>query len=64
MGLRLLDGVSFVRLNRQFALTPPDYYGKILEDLRQQGLVAVSNDHLHLTKTGLPVANQVLARLV
>lgn len=64
MGLRLLDGVSFIRLQQQFALTPPEYYGKILEDLRQQGLVAVSNDHLYLTKTGLPVANQVLARLV
>ncbi len=64
MGLRLLDGVSFIRLQQQFALTPPEYYGKILEDLRQQGLVAISNDHLYLTKTGLPVANQVLARLV
>lgn len=64
MGLRMLDGVSFARLQRQFGLTPPGYYGKILEELHQQGLVAVTQDSLHLTKEGLPVANQVLARLV
>ncbi|MFA6499181.1 MAG: radical SAM family heme chaperone HemW [Desulfurivibrionaceae bacterium] len=64
MGLRMLQGVSFARLQRQFGLTPPDYYGKILDDLRRQGLVAVSKDSLRLTAAGLPVANQVLARLV
>ncbi len=64
MGLRMLDGISFARLQRQFGLTPPGYYGKILEELHQQGLVAVSQDNLRLTKAGLPVANQVLARLV
>ncbi|MCX5865164.1 MAG: radical SAM family heme chaperone HemW [Deltaproteobacteria bacterium] len=64
MGLRMLQGVSFDRLQRQFGLTPPGYYGKMLEDLQQQGLVAVGKDSLRLTETGLPVANQVLARLV
>ncbi len=64
MGLRMIGGVSFARLQLQFGLTPPGYYGKILEDLQQQGLVAVTKDSLRLTKAGLPVANQVLARLV
>jgi len=64
MGLRMLEGVSFARLQRQFGLTPPEYYGKILEDLQQQGLVAVSKESLRLTEAGLPVANQVLAQLV
>ncbi len=64
MGLRMLEGVSCARLHRQFGLTPPEYYGKILEDLRRQGLVTVSKNSLRLTKAGLPVANQVLARLV
>lgn len=64
MGLRMLEGVSFALLQRQFGLTPVEYYGKILEDLRQQGLVAVSKESLRLTEAGLPVANQVLARLV
>ncbi|MCX5877341.1 MAG: radical SAM family heme chaperone HemW [Deltaproteobacteria bacterium] len=64
MGLRMIQGVSFARLHRQFGLTPPGYYGKMLDELQQQGLVAVSKDSLRLTKAGLPVANQVLARLV
>jgi len=64
MGLRLLEGVSFSRLQRQFGLTPVGYYGKMLEDLRRQGLVEIGHDSLRLTENGLPVANQVLARLV
>jgi len=64
MGLRLLEGVSFSRLQRQFGLTPVGYYGKMLEDLRRQGLVEIGHDSLRLTRAGLPVANQVLARLV
>jgi len=64
MGLRMIEGVSFSRLRRRFGLTPPGYYGNILDDLRRQGLVAVGQDSLRLTEAGLPVANQVLARLV
>lgn len=64
MGLRMLGGVSCVQLRQQFGLTPTGYYGNILEDLQQQGLVAVSEESLLLTERGLPVANQVLARLV
>jgi len=64
MGLRMLEGVSFARLQRRFGLTPPGYYGKMLEELQEQGLVVVSKDSLRLTEAGLPVANQVLAQLV
>lgn len=64
MGLRMIEGVSFARLQRRFGLTPPGYYGKMLDDLQAQGLVAVTPDSLRLTEAGLPVANQVLARLV
>jgi oxygen-independent coproporphyrinogen-3 oxidase len=64
MGLRMIQGVSFARLERQFGLTPPGYYGKMLEELQEQGLVTVSQGRLHLTEAGLPVANQVLSRLV
>ena len=64
MGLRMLDGVSFARMQRRFGLTPPGYYGNILDELQEQGLVVVTQDSLRLTEAGLPVANQVLARLV
>jgi oxygen-independent coproporphyrinogen-3 oxidase len=64
MELRMLDGVSFARMQRRFGLTPPGYYGNILDELQAQGLIVVTQDSLRLTEAGLPVANQVLARLV
>ena len=64
MGLRMIEGVSCARLQRRFGLTPPGYYGKMLEELQEQGLVAISRESLRLTEAGLPVANQVLSRLV
>lgn len=64
MGLRMIHGVSCARLQIQFGLTPVGYYGKILKELQQQGLVEVCHGRLRLTEAGLPVANQVLARLV
>ncbi|MDP2756819.1 MAG: radical SAM family heme chaperone HemW [Desulfurivibrionaceae bacterium] len=64
MGLRMTEGISVARLQRRFGLTPPGYYGKMLEELQQQGLVVLAADSLRLTEAGLPVANQVLARLV
>lgn len=64
MGLRMIEGVSLARLQRRFGLTPPGYYGKMLDDLQAQGLIAVTADSLRLTKAGLPVANQVLSQLV
>jgi oxygen-independent coproporphyrinogen-3 oxidase len=60
----MTEGISVARLQRRFGLTPPGYYGKMLEELQQQGLVVLAADSLRLTEAGLPVANQVLARLV
>lgn len=64
MGLRLLVGVSLSGLQQRFGLTVQDYYGMILQDLFRQDLVELGDDFLRLTTKGLPVANQVLARLV
>ncbi|MFZ5774634.1 MAG: radical SAM family heme chaperone HemW [Thermodesulfobacteriota bacterium] len=64
MGLRLLEGVSVERLRGRFGLTAQEYYGSILEELQSQGLVSMGKGRLRLTERALPVANQVLARLV
>jgi len=64
MGLRLLKGVSISELKKRFALTPQEYYGEELNRLISQGLLTLSGDMMHLTPTALPVANQVLSRLV
>ena len=64
MGLRMTEGVSLALLQRRFGLTPAGYYGKMLEELQQQGLIVLAPDSLRLAEAGLPVANQVLSRLV
>lgn len=64
MGLRMLSGVSLDSLRARFSLTPQEYYGDVVADLLQQGLLEINNDYLRLTSKSLPVANQVLAQLV
>lgn len=64
MGLRLMEGVAIDRLQARFGLTPMDYYGSILDDLIAQGLAVMDEGRLRLAAHALPVANQVLARLV
>jgi len=64
MGMRLTAGVSLARLARRFAFNPAEYYGKTIEELLNQGLVSVSRGHLRLSPAGLPLANQVLSKLV
>lgn len=64
MGLRMLLGVSLDSLQERFGLMPQEYYGEVLDDLLHQKLVKIKDNKLRLTQKGLPVANQVLARLV
>ncbi len=64
MGLRMLVGVSLAALQHRFGIDPMRYYGDILHQLFDQGLVALAAGHLVLTRKGLPLANQVMAQLV
>jgi oxygen-independent coproporphyrinogen-3 oxidase len=64
MGLRLLTGVSIADLRQRFDLDLPVYYGPILTRLLGQGLLALQGDRLFLSRTGLPLANRVMAQLV
>lgn len=64
LGMRMIAGVSLPRLKARYGLAPLEYYGETLAGLLDNGLVAIAGDRLRLTPRGLPVANQVLARLV
>lgn len=64
MGLRLVTGVAVRDLEKRFALTPRTYYGAVLQNLADQGLIEEVAGHLRLTPKGLPIANQVLTQLV
>lgn len=64
MGLRMLAGVSIKELQARFGLEPIRYYGPVVTQLCQQGLLVHREDRLMLTAQGLPLANQVMAQLV
>jgi oxygen-independent coproporphyrinogen-3 oxidase len=64
MGLRMLSGVSVTGLRERFDLDLVSYYGATLDLLIGQGLLVLAGDRLFLAPKGLPLANQVMARLV
>ncbi len=53
MGLRLVEGVSVEEIFDRYGVDVIAYYGKVLGDLKLQGLVRWSSTHLFLTKRGL-----------
>ena len=64
MGLRMMAGISISELDLRFGFNPLDYYGDVLHILEQQGLIVIEDDHIFLSSTGIPLANQVMAELV
>ncbi len=64
MGLRMLEGVDINTLKERFGISIIDYYGQNLKEFLDHDLVELDQGFLRLTINGLPVANQVLAKLV
>ncbi|NTV15326.1 MAG: radical SAM family heme chaperone HemW [Desulfobulbaceae bacterium] len=64
MGLRLLEGVNLAELENRFGIKARQHYGQPLANLITQGLLELTGEQLLLSSRALPVANQVLARLV
>lgn len=64
MGLRMIDGVRMADLKERFGLTPDEYYGEKLTELKARNLLETRDGCLRLTPDAFPVANQVLAELV
>ena len=64
MGLRMTDGISMTGIARRFNIDILAYYGNIVLQLKEQGLVEQNGDRLRLSSAGMVFANQVMARLV
>jgi len=64
MGLRMTAGVSITRLEKQFGLTPQQYYGNIINRLKSEDLLEEVKCRLRLTRKGLLLANRVMEELV
>lgn len=64
MGLRMTEGVSIRRLEKQFGMSPAAHYGATLRKLISLNLVEKVQGRLCLSPKGLLLSNKVMAELV
>jgi oxygen-independent coproporphyrinogen-3 oxidase len=64
MGLRMMRGVSESEFERRYKTTLKEQFGPVIDELTGLGLLAWSEDRIHLTKRGIPLGNEVFARFL
>jgi oxygen-independent coproporphyrinogen-3 oxidase len=64
LGLRMLDGVDLESLRRRYDLNPLDLYSSHIKRMADLGLLALDGSNMHLTRAGLPLANDVWAGFI
>jgi oxygen-independent coproporphyrinogen-3 oxidase len=64
LGLRLSDGVSLDKFEREFGSPCRSVYGTVLDDLVSLDLLICLKTKLRLTRRGLLLSNQVFARFL
>ena len=57
--LRMMEGLSRAEFKELFGAPIEHFYGKPLQDLKEQGLLAESKTRYYLTKKGISLANNV-----
>lgn len=64
MGLRMINGINLEHLHTRYGVTAHEVYGPLLDELIATGLLTLDHHLLRLAPHALPIANQVLYRLV
>ncbi|CAM5793794.1 radical SAM family heme chaperone HemW [Brevibacillus borstelensis] len=64
MGLRLREGIDAEQFSRRFGKTIMEEYGRIIEEEVAKGMLEWSDGRLRLTRTALPLGNEVFARFL
>ena len=64
MGLRLIDGFNLRKLEKRLRISAGEVYGPLLAELSSQGRLIRQGEMIRLAPGWLPVANQVLGKLV
>ncbi len=64
LGLRRTAGIDFAEIEMNFYLNPLEYYGDILYELLDIGLLEMADGRLFLSRKGRRLANQVFMRLI
>ena len=64
LGLRLTEGVSFLRFRERFGTEMQEIYGKEIADLRKMGLLEETEGGIRLTRRGIDVSNVVFEKFL
>ena len=64
LGLRKKSGVSITRFEEKFGRSFDGFYGEIVRDLVQQGLMQIDGDRVRMTKRGLFLGDTVAERFI
>lgn len=64
LGLRLKKGVSIRLFQQQFKVSMDEVYGKVIEKLKQEGLLLQRGDSLRLSKKGTDLANYAMSHFI
>ncbi len=64
LGLRLTEGISMKEFQKIFGKEIREVYGKQIEKLKNQGLLDVKGENLHLTRKGISLSNQVFVEFL
>lgn len=64
LGLRLKKGVSIRLFQQQFKVPMDEVYGKVIEKLKQEGLLLQQGDRLRLSKKGTDLANYAMSHFI
>lgn len=64
LGLRLKKGVSINLFQQQFGVPVHKVYGKVIEKLKQEGLLLQRGDSLYLSKKGTDLANYAMSHFI
>ena len=64
LGLRMTEGISFVRFEENYGVNPRRYFKKQIVKLERFGLLAVDENGMRLTDRGLMLGNQAFAEFI
>ncbi len=64
LGLRKKSGVSIARFEEKFGHSFEEIYGKIVQELVQEGLLQKEGDCIRMTKKGLFLGDTVAERFI
>ncbi|MCF0132618.1 MAG: oxygen-independent coproporphyrinogen III oxidase [Blautia sp.] len=64
LGLRMMEGVSKQRFQKEFEISMQEVYGEVIQKFTKQGLLIEETDLLYLSREGIHVSNSIMAEFL